>query len=1348
MTRARRASNGARRTKAAGVKPGAPHAKSSAAASPASLASPDGLRQSLETADLGSRTETLQHLQRMAGNVSVQRLLDQPVQRDDPKQVLPPDIIASDAPRKRIDALKKGGNAGDVVLGIQGLVTSGDYKEADVDERLWMIRVLIRPPGVKRQAPGSPGILDVTDAELVLWESFGDDLLPIAAENLDLFKASYEKGVVYRAEPITRIRQAWERDVKATGRDHLTKNSQLVMNEMERVGIAGSAPSSKKPVSDAGDEHEVNLAAMQDAAKKTVQAEEALQQMRHIPVGYREGEWGRRIVDTFDPEEPPPTPLTGTVMAYQDVDAWWITSMPGRDPDPNLPAGDEVTMQTHSSIKPTYDALRAQVALFMNDYPAVYAAKQAGKLGDLAKADPRQAQAIVSATLHGVEANIEKTFPKLKDDDEFWLKLKPIHDQLVKGMVAGSSGTRWTDPVQAFVAKQVVKDYETAEFWKDLGLSVLAAAAFLVAELATAGGATFFIAAGIGLGITGYQTYKAWDEYFTLAPAAKSDMSEETQLVYPGQADAALLGAILQTAFAFLDVGGPLKHWAKAAKAGLVPEMAMKGAAAAEVMGLEGLARRVGVGEVSHQAAAGIVERAVAEYGVEGAARRAGLAPHELMFYAADESATARRILDHINSPKPSGVPGVASVRPRTYKGKPIRKVIRQATDADPEGLVHYGLNAPQARESYEKSIFHDPDREAGIWMDLDDGEHLVVQGDPGFVGNDWMKEFAGRRWHLMEHFHPTRGKAWQLARYASAEDFYNLMKPYWDAGMHPPGEISTLIRWNDPKTLKPHYTTIGWNSTVDPPYWIEFLDPKTKTMRRVSLERLPGQDGVDYRKFLDREAASFGVSVDWSKTVGGGVSAPGVGPAAVKATQATGEIVEQLRKFATLDPAQAETLLARAIEEIGPAEALRAANMDWKTLAATLPKPSKAGKKLLHWRDSVLGGEIQKLLPEGDAIRTGTKGSFENDFDWNFIGSDAVDNRAKVISYLCGRTGMTPPEMQRLLYADFFTDPRRMFLYERMPPEFRDRIAKRQAGVERQLIWHSELTAARNSGDKALEASVRGRMQRLGVPEVPGGVKLMSPEDIRVADGEIDKLHADFEKSLARKDYARAERRASDIADRQAQINAAGGGGYVSYGGVRKFAAERETELSILLGGEMLQPGWYTAVIDQMPHLRHAVEDLEKAVTKGDMAAAMRGIGKYGDRMTTLANAGLAKEAVESAAFKELEFEFKLLYAEAKMSGSDAASLQAKIATNLEGTMSRVKGLLDTLEKSSEEVLATLQKTADIDVLFEQVQLFTHLHVKFLKAKDATYWQLTTLLKTFQAGKIPDSWKEEDSAL
>ena len=1278
--------------------------------------------------------------------------------------VFPPEIIAEPTARNQIKALKEERDVLTLLDGIEDLVWSGGHKEATFEERLWLLQTLQSEPQVwhyVRAAPGSARPDRRNDESGVLtqalWESFGDDLLPVAADNVDLFKRSVARlGGPGRLAAVKGVQEAFERDVKATGLDYLAKNSRLVMNEMERIGLAGGAVATSGPVSDVVPEQVQVLGAMQEAAAKAMQAQELLDQMRELPVGYRfvmaEG-YEAKLVETFDPQHQPEVPLpTGSIWVNNRYPTREILFVKGFDQGDPPGYADEVPVPGYEGVKKAHEALRVELAKFMSDYPAVYAAKQAGRLGELAKGSPQEARAVIGATLHEVIGNIQKTYPKLEGGGDFWFKLKPIHDQLFAGTVAGPSGTPWSQPLYAFIGKEMVKAYEDAEFWKDLGLSVLAAAAFLVAELATAGGATFFIAAGVGAGITGYQMYKSWDEAFALASAEKSEVGEELQLVYPEQARAAFIGAIIQTVFGILDIGGPALHWAKAARAGLVPELAAKGVAAADVIGIEGLAAREAVKEITPKEAGQIVERAVTEYGVEGAARRAGLDPHELLRYVDRDSEVGRRITEYTKAKPPAGpteAPEPGSVAPPSGTAH-----VPTPTDAYPEGLVHYGLTQAQARRSYLASIFEDKAREAGVWMDLQTGEYITVQGGPDFVTSGWMAEaeFGGRRWRLVEHFHPRFGESRGyeiISRYASDKDFAAMMHPHW--GQVPPLEptesVSTLIRWQEGG--RPRFTTIGYDPGVDQPFWIEYRDTAGVT-QRLRFSDYPTNRGSDYRRWLDERyrEAGFG-GVDWSAS-GGTASLPPVRTSGAAGTAATavgaaalGELGAKLRTLAKLEPAEAEAVLSRAIEELGPAEALRQVDMDWKTLAGTLPKPSGAGRKLLHWRDSILGEEIRKLLPEEEALRTGTKGSFENDFDWNFLGTNAVENRAKVVSFLSGRTGMTPDQMPKLLAADFFTDPRRMLMYEQLPAGIRDRVARRQADLERQLIWNGELTEAISRGDQALQARIRGQMQRLGVPEARGGVKLMSPEDIRVAEAEIDKLHQEFEQAMGRKDFATAEQRAIDISDRQAQINAASGGAYVSYGAVRKFAVEREPELAILLEGEMLQPGWYTAVLDQMPHMRHALEELETAVTKGDMAAAMRAIGKYGDRMTSLANVGLAKSGVGVAASEELEWEFKLLYARSKMAAGDAASLQAKLAKDLEGTMAHVSQLLDELEQVSEEVLTSLQKTADIDVLFEEVQLYTHLHVKFLKAKQATYWQLTTMLKALRAGTLPETWAE-----
>jgi hypothetical protein len=60
-----------------------------------------------------------------------------------------------------------------------------------------------------------------------------------------------------------------------------------------------------------------------------------------------------------------------------------------------------------------------------------------------------------------------------------------------------------------------------------------------VVEFATAGSATFFIAAGVGLAATGYQALTSIDQYLALDKAAKANVKDETALVDKAQVAAA-----------------------------------------------------------------------------------------------------------------------------------------------------------------------------------------------------------------------------------------------------------------------------------------------------------------------------------------------------------------------------------------------------------------------------------------------------------------------------------------------------------------------------------------------------------------------------------------------------------------------------------------------------------------------------------------------------------------------------------------------------------------------------------------------------------------------------------------
>ncbi len=657
------------------------------------------------------------------------------------KPVFPAEIEAGPSARQQIATLLQQHDLYAAFAGIAELVRSNGHREATNDERLWMINVLIvvsMAPMQRRPAPGEPAPPDPIALGRTIWESFAADLFPVAADNLELFRASYRRGMVYSLPVVEQVRQAFHDDVQATARDYLAKNRSLVLGELQEIGEAESARTTSKDLSDAASERQQAIAAMQDAAKHVIEAQRMMDQTRRIPVGVgnpgTENPGGPWLVSYFDPERPPDIPLTGKFQGWTGtMDEWWVDYIPGRGGTPGTGTG-EVQLMNYEALKVTHNQLRFEVASFINQYPAVYAAMQADKLDKLAEANgPAEAHAILAETLHAVLANIVKTSPKLQGDDDFWLKLKPIHQQLTSGAVAGPSGTPWSDPARAFIAKEIVKDYEDAEFWKDIGLAVLAMAAFVVAELATAGGATFFIAAGVGMGITGYQVYEKYSEYDRLAPASGVDMGPELQLVDPAQASAARLAAILETVGAFLFFIGPAAKLARAADVALIPSNMLLEVTAAEASGLENLATRLAAKQIGEAEAKTLVERSVVEYGVEGAARRAGMEPGQLIPIVGKDSEAGRLISDYLKAGvRPTtAAPTMAQGAYSTLTHDEMVTIFERAWGrAGPPREAYQVYPSRQAFEDFAGPLF--PDRDPKALAGFFDSATNIIHVPPG----------------------------------------------------------------------------------------------------------------------------------------------------------------------------------------------------------------------------------------------------------------------------------------------------------------------------------------------------------------------------------------------------------------------------------------------------------------------------------------------------------------------------------------------------------------------------------------------------------------------------------------
>jgi hypothetical protein len=158
----------------------------------------------------------------------------------------------------------------------------------------------------------------------------------------------------------------------------------------------------------------------------------------------------------------------------------------------------------------------------------------------------------MAASLSELLANIRAAIPKIGTDLDD-RDLVPLHEHLFAGE-PGASGTSWSRPMHQWAARAMLAEHESSEFWLTLGLGTLAAAAFVVAELATFGTATFFLAAGVGLGAGGALAGRGWEQWGDLDTAANAGASDDGQLVTRGQADAAFTSAVIDSAFAFLDL--------------------------------------------------------------------------------------------------------------------------------------------------------------------------------------------------------------------------------------------------------------------------------------------------------------------------------------------------------------------------------------------------------------------------------------------------------------------------------------------------------------------------------------------------------------------------------------------------------------------------------------------------------------------------------------------------------------------------------------------------------------------------------------------------------------------------
>jgi hypothetical protein len=476
---------------------------------------------------------------------------------------------------------------------VTAIVAAGSYGPASPGQRIAMIGLVLDQ--------GWVGPRDEAALER-LWDAWGTTGVAAAyAANTALWDACVERGAELADIPsLAAVRMRFEADVKALAHSYMRTNGAAVRAEAERLGVGsldGPATAATPNVP--------AIVETQQLAREVQRADDALVQLRSIPVGY---EW-----DTTD--------LLG---GAQRSDRSVATFSP-LGPPMQRPGAGEAGFGRWEDIDPHYRAVERARAHLVSLNPALYAVSgERGQAGELARLSPQAAVAQLRDVLARTLVTIRETDAKLDADDLDWRDLVPLHAQLYGGLPA-MSGTTWGEALHRQVAEDVIGDHEAAQFWIGLGLASLATAAFIFSELATSGLATFVWAA-VGVAAGGTAAAMSVERYEDLATASGAATSDETRLVTDEQVTEAGIAAVLDTAFAFLDGFQAVRGLATAVRA---------------TAAREGLGR---LGQLSGGEARQAVERAVAELGPQETLRRSGRTAEELVGVVGEQSGAARSL--------------------------------------------------------------------------------------------------------------------------------------------------------------------------------------------------------------------------------------------------------------------------------------------------------------------------------------------------------------------------------------------------------------------------------------------------------------------------------------------------------------------------------------------------------------------------------------------------------------------------------------------------------------------------------------------------------------------------------
>jgi hypothetical protein len=463
-----------------------------------------------------------------------------------------------------------------------------DLRTATDEEKLAEIRRQLDSDAIF--SPTAIGAWDV-------WMSFGDRLAQIASANIDVWQRQVKATpALIATSPVTKKwRDALKLDVETEVLRTLASNKAFVHKEMERLGLAGA------PVAEATPEIDAATAENQKAFELASKAMKAKAMLLDITLYWEQpmSKHGLPKQIKFDPDEPHDS------ARWREAKEKW----------------DIVQMFT-AELMSRYPAVQSVISLYDAEHDDAGAATQAGNVASgMSKLTPEDARRLMKMQLQLTLNKIDDAVGLVGTDLDY-RDFEPVHSRLMGRGAPATSGVDWSLPFEQSILKKDVRQHGIDKIAKSLGLGVLSAAAFIIAEFATAGMATFLFA-GAGIGIGAAQAANSWDHYEDLAKMHKAGTRPEFGLIAREQVDSAAFAAVLDTVFVFVDVAGAVGPLSKAGRAsrGL-----MEAAEAGAQSGAGAALKEAMKGPVAPATLASAID----ELGVAGAAAAAGRTPQQL----------------------------------------------------------------------------------------------------------------------------------------------------------------------------------------------------------------------------------------------------------------------------------------------------------------------------------------------------------------------------------------------------------------------------------------------------------------------------------------------------------------------------------------------------------------------------------------------------------------------------------------------------------------------------------------------------------------------------------------------